>query len=92
MVLSNASKNARYTSSITNQNQGGGSKKAGFPYQVGRSSWTSIAFGSADIVTGRCCSLKKTQQMTFTQKNTNQSRPIGSTAVNNTYWQIPGTR
>lgn len=27
-----------------NQNQGGGEKKAGFPYMVGRDSWTSIAF------------------------------------------------
>ena len=31
-------------SSISNRNQGGGSKKAGLPYLVGRDSWTSIAF------------------------------------------------
>ena len=29
-------------SSITNKKQGGGSKKAGLPYQVGRDSWASI--------------------------------------------------
>lgn len=28
----------------TVQNQGGGSKKAGFPHIVGRDAWTSIAF------------------------------------------------
>jgi hypothetical protein len=27
----------------TNRNQGGGSKKAGFPYMVGRDCWASIA-------------------------------------------------
>jgi hypothetical protein len=31
------------STAITDQNQGGGSKKAGFPYQVGRESWSSIA-------------------------------------------------
>ena len=42
MVLSTTNKTASI-SSITNQNQGGGSKKAGFPYIIGRSSWSSIA-------------------------------------------------
>ena len=62
-------------SSITNQNQGGGSKKAGFPYLVGRDSWTSIA-------------LKQTKQyldadsqgLKFTlNPNVRQSRPISMT-------------
>lgn len=30
------------STATTDQNQGGGSKKAGFPYMVGRSSWSSI--------------------------------------------------
>ena len=31
------------SNAITDQAQGGGNKKAGFPYQVGRESWSSIA-------------------------------------------------
>jgi hypothetical protein len=42
MVLS-TTKKAASIASITNQNQGGGPKKAGLPYLVGRSSWSSIA-------------------------------------------------
>ena len=30
---------------MTNQNQGGGEKKAGFPYQVGRGSQSSVILG-----------------------------------------------
>jgi hypothetical protein len=40
----NSSKKARNTSSIVNQPSGGGSKKAGLAYMVGRSSWSSVAF------------------------------------------------
>jgi len=36
MGLSNASKKARNYTSTSNQDQGGGAKKAGFAYQVGR--------------------------------------------------------
>ncbi len=43
MVYSQTKKTASIAS-ITNQNQGGGNKKAGLPYQVGREAWTSIAF------------------------------------------------
>ena len=32
------------SSAIVNQNQGGGSRKAGFPYIVGRYSWTTHYF------------------------------------------------
>lgn len=74
---------------FTTQTQGGGSKKAGFPYQVGRSSWTSIAFNAVDPVSGNCCKLSK-MQMTLTKANI--SRPIGSTYVPNTYFTVPGTR
>lgn len=44
MVLFNGSKNARNASSIINQKSGGGSKKAGTPYMIGRSTWSSVAF------------------------------------------------
>lgn len=68
MVLSTTNKTASI-SSITNQNQGGGSKKAGLPYLVGRSSSTSIAFRG----TSQRMSVLK-MPLTST---TNQSRPIG---------------
>ena len=89
MVLSNGSKNARSQSSIVNRNQGGGNKKAGFPYQVGRSSWSSVAIDSAPSV-GPCCKLTQLQVNLF--PNAKLSRPIGSTYVPNRYFTVPGTR
>lgn len=56
MVLS-TSKRTSYISSITNQNQGGGSKKAGFPGTIGRNSWVSIYYGSTKPATGNCANL-----------------------------------
>jgi len=43
MVLS-GSKRTTYMSSIVNQNSGGGPKKAGLPYQIGRQASVSVAF------------------------------------------------
>ena len=43
MVLS-TTKRTSSVASIVNQNSGGGSKKAGLPYQIGRESSVSIAF------------------------------------------------
>jgi hypothetical protein len=61
--------------SITNQNQGGGSKKAGFPYLVGRDSWTSIAFhGTKQFLSEP----DKGLQFTMNPK-VRQSRPVGMT-------------
>jgi len=37
------------STAITDQNQGGGSKKAGFPYIVGRTSWSSIAITNISL-------------------------------------------
>ena len=88
MVLSNATKRARYISSITNQNQGGGSKKAGFPYQVGRSMWTDVAFQSSSLVNGKCCKLSNMQRVIFPLARI--SRPIGRDNAGG-YWNIPGT-
>ena len=64
--------------SITNQNQGGGSKKAGLPYLVGRESWSSIA-------------LKNTSQRMSVLKmpltsSVSQSRPVGVRPGSTTYF------
>jgi hypothetical protein len=59
MVLLNAASRARNVGRLIVQNQGGGNKKAGFPYMVGRSSWSSLFFDSVDPVSGRCCNLNK---------------------------------
>jgi len=88
MVYSNSTRGA-YTSSIVNQKQGGGNKKAGFPYQIGRSWRTSIAFDSTDPVHGHCLKLSCTQMNLF--PNARPSRPIGSTSQYVKYWHIPGT-
>jgi hypothetical protein len=90
MVLSNSAKKARNQNALVRQNQGGGSKKAGFPYQVGRSSATSVAFGT-EPSTGACCKLGALQISLFPIAK--PSRPIGSiTGGPMRYWKIPGTR
>lgn len=68
----------------TVQSQGGGSKKAGFPYMIGRTQHTSIAFDQQSGI----------NNLTFLRKSGPQasiSRPIGSTYSPNTYFVIPGT-
>ena len=87
MVLMNSPKRTTYMSSITNRNQGGGSKKAGFPAQIGRESWTNI-FIANNVVAGRCCKIKDYNKL---MPLVNFSRPIGR--VNNVdYWHVPGTK
>ena len=81
MVLMNAGSRARHMSSIVNQSQGGGDKKAGFPYIIGRSSWTTIAMNERGIPT-TLDFMRKT-----VNPKVNQSRPIGR-MVNNSYWGI----
>jgi hypothetical protein len=66
MGLSNASSRARNYDLIINQNQGGGNKKAGFPYMVGRGWQTSIAFDNTNVVSGHCCTLKSYQTLLYT--------------------------
>ena len=68
MVYSQTKKTASIAS-ITNQDQGGGSKKAGLPHTIGRDSWTSIALRG----TSQRMSVLK-MPLTIT---TNQSRPVG---------------
>ena len=88
MVLS-GTKRTSSMSSIVNQNQGGGSKKAGFPYQIGRETWTSIAFGTTNnIVQGRCAKLSCYSTLRFPLANI--SRPLGRDNSKG-YWHIRGT-
>jgi hypothetical protein len=77
MVYSQTKKTASIAS-ITNQNQGGGSKKAGLPYLIGRSSWTSIAFNGTSQ---KIAVLKMPLTSTVSQ-----SRPIGVRPGSTTYF------
>lgn len=85
MGLSNASKRARNYGQTINQNQGGGDKKAGFPYQVGRTMWSAVALGTVSPpgANGRCCSLQFLKLPLVSRVR--QSRPTGS-LVPNSYW------
>jgi len=88
MVYSNT-KVGSYRSSMINQPQGGGNKKAGFPYQVGRDSWASIAINTCNPrnVEFKCCNFART--MTTANPNVCISRPIGSTVASNTFFHCP---
>lgn len=73
----NTSNRASFVSSaITNQNQGGGVKKAGFPYIIGRTQWTNIALQTNNNGASKTCncSLKSLQFTKF--PNVRQSRPV----------------
>jgi hypothetical protein len=86
MGLSNASKRARNYGQIITQNQGGGSKKAGFAYQVGRTMWTTIAMGTdapPSTANLKCCSLASLKLPLVSK--TRWGRPIGS-IVTTPYW------
>ena len=73
------------SNAVTDQNQGGGVKKAGFPYIIGRSWRTSIAFGD-NVTKGYCTKLKTYQTLCFTSP-VHQSRPTG-TRGNVSYWRV----
>ena len=68
MVYSQTKKTSSIAS-ITNQNQGGGNKKAGLPYLIGRDSWSSIALKG----TSQNLSVLKMPMVS----TVNQSRPVG---------------
>jgi hypothetical protein len=73
---SNSNKTRMLSNVHTTQTQGGGEKKAGFPYQIGRNHWTNVFFQSSSIVNGRCCNQRKIgTTMVFTR---NTIRPMGS--------------
>lgn len=82
--LANSAKLSRYSGSTTNQNQGGGDKKAGLPYQVGRN-WHFLNCLIDRQSANNLSSLKST--LVFA----NISRPVGSWTNGNVYWHIPGT-
>lgn len=84
--LSNSGSRARNYGSTVNQNQGGGSKKAGFPYIVGRTSWVSIYFNNTNVANKSCCTLPN-YNAGFSL--TNISRNIGRNG-NPSYWKMPG--
>lgn len=83
MVLS-SSKRTSYVSSLTNQFQGGGSAKAGFAYQIGRNSWSSVHLDTVNPG-GQCCTLQNMQTLLFPLASI--SRPIGRSS-NPAYWRI----
>ena len=84
MGLSNAASKARNYSQTLNQNQGGGSKKAGFPFMIGRESWTSISFRSTSPADGNCAQLSCYQTTSPLFPLTCAPRPIGRKT--STYW------
>lgn len=88
-AFSTSSRSQMGSSATTNFNVGGGDKKAGFPYQVGRTSWTSIHFGITDVLNKHCCGLSSYKTTKLPRANI--SRPIGSTYTPNTYFVVPGT-
>jgi hypothetical protein len=73
MVYS-ATKKTASIASVSNQYQGGGNNKPGLFPQVGRSSWTSVAYNANGIPKGQCCKQSNMQRLNFTH----YTRPIGS--------------
>lgn len=89
MVLSTTNRTSSMAS-ISNGNQGGGSKKAGLVPQVGRESYTSVVMGiTTGIKNGTCRPCLITMSLTPIASS---SRPIGSTTESNSAWRIPGAR
>ena len=74
------STSSRYTlgsNATTDRNQGGGSKKAGFPYQIGRDHWSNIFLNTCDPTSvATCCKLSQYNTTLVFTKNT--VRPINS--------------
>ena len=71
MVLMNGAKRARYASSISNQNQGGGDKKAG-RVPIALTEATNVAYVVNNLP-------RSNAVMSITANpNVRQSRPIGS--------------
>ncbi len=73
---SNSNKARMMSNVVTDQNQGGGEKKAGFPYQIGRNHWVSIYLHTVDPINGRCCNRGKIATTMVFTKNT--VRPTGN--------------
>jgi len=87
MPLYNAASRARNAGLITHTTAyGGGNKKAGFPYMIGRSYTSSIFLNGNGPVSGKCCKIGIMNQV---MRGASISKPIGYTG-NATYWNIPG--
>jgi len=87
MVYS-ASNKTRHISSMVNQDSGGGSKKSGFPYQIGRNSWSSIYIDTCDPSHKRelkCCTLDMMKTNIF--NGVSQSRQIGRN-INRSFYKF----
>lgn len=81
MVLSTTTRTSSI-SSIVNQNQGGGPKKAGFPYMIGRETWSTVHFnesGTAQFLGNSDGSTARSLRFTKLP-NTRPSRPVGISA------------
>lgn len=79
MVYSQTKRTASIAS-ITNQANGGGNKKAGLIYQVGRESWSSIAFNG----TSQSLSVLRMPMTT----NVRPSRPVGTAPGATRYFTV----
>jgi len=75
MVLSTTKKTSSMAS-LTNRYQGGGNNKPGLFPQIGRGSWTSVAYNSNGIPSGQCCKHSNLVRLNFTRI----VKPIGTTA------------
>ena len=78
------------SNATTNQNQGGGAKKAGLPYQIGRDNWFYAAMAESgsrntlyDVGSPVVFGLRHTRN-----PNVSISRPIGSTLSPVPYWSL----
>lgn len=85
MVLSNSAKRARYQNTIMNQNQGGGSKKAGLVPLATKTQAKMIALRNRHYPQSRAF-----MAMTMNPR-VSQSANIGR-RMNIDYWHIPGTK
>lgn len=81
MGLPNSSSKSRNYTLTTNSNQGGGNKKAGLPYQIGRGTWSSIFFHATDPVYGNCCTQQQQMTMKFTPSSYQARNTGGSVTV-----------
>ena len=86
MVLMNAGMRARNASSIVNENQGGGSKKAGLPGSSNKPALFHIAL-SVHQTSNTLFGTPRGLRFTVNPK-VNQSRPVGSTKIPVPYWKI----
>jgi hypothetical protein len=86
--MTRASGKSLGSNSETNYNQGGGDKKAGLAYQVGRNSWFMPAMNNAGsrntlYTFNGVFGLRHTRN-----PNVRFSRPIGSTLTPTPYWSM----